>query len=102
MTKPEKIYLDNTNLMAALAHSQQVDRGSLRETFFYSAVLPVSQVSAANPGDFLLDKRYTFEIGGKAKTTDQIKSKKDAYLAIDSVEIGSGKKIPLWLFGFLY
>lgn len=26
----------------------------------------------------------------------------DSYLAVDDTEIGSGARIPLWMFGFLY
>lgn len=39
---------------------------------------------------------------GKTKTFEQIKDLPDSYLAIDDVEYGTGKRIPLWLFGFLY
>lgn len=102
MTKPEKIYLDNTNLMYALAFTNQVDLGCLRETFFYNAVSPVAQISAAQKADFWINKQFTFEVGGKGKTTQQIQGEHDAYLAVDSIEIGAGKRIPLWLFGFLY
>jgi uncharacterized protein len=102
MTKPEKIFLDNPNLMYALAFTHQVDQGCLRETFFYSAVSPVAHISAARKGDFWVNKQFTFEVGGKGKTTEQIQGQKDAYLAVDSIETGAGKKIPLWLFGFLY
>ncbi|MFC1766648.1 ATP-binding protein [Planctomycetota bacterium] len=102
MTKPEKIFLDNPNLMYALAFTNQVDQDCLRETFFYSTVSPVAHVSAAHKGDFWVNKQFTFEVGGKGKTMQQIQGEKDAYLAVDSIEVGAGKKIPLWLFGFLY
>jgi hypothetical protein len=29
-------------------------------------------------------------------------AKKKAYLALDELPIGSGARVPLWLFGFLY
>jgi len=60
------------------------------------------QVQLAAKGDFLVDARYLFEIGGRSKQFDQIKGEKDAYLACDDIESGIGAKIPLWLFGFLY
>jgi hypothetical protein len=53
-------------------------------------------------GDFLIDNKYVFEIGGKKKDFQQLKNVKNAYLACDDIEIGMGSKIPLWLFGFLY
>ena len=53
-------------------------------------------------GDFLVDDRYLFEIGGKGKTFRQIKDIADSFVVNDGVEIGFGNKIPLWLFGFLY
>ena len=53
-------------------------------------------------GDFLVDGKYTFEVGGKGKGFDQIKDVPNSYVVNDDVEIGIGNKIPLWLFGFLY
>jgi hypothetical protein len=53
-------------------------------------------------GDFIVNDRHVFEIGGKSKTFRQIKGIPDAYLALDHIENGLDAKIPLWLFGFLY
>jgi hypothetical protein len=58
-------------------------------------------VRYAKKGDYVVD-RYRFEVGGKNKSFSQIKDVTDSYLAVDDIEIGDGKKIPLWLFGFLY
>ena len=53
-------------------------------------------------GDFIVDRRWTFEVGGKGKTKRQIRSVEDAFVAADGIEYGTGNQIPLWLFGFLY
>ena len=45
--------------------------------------------------------KYTFEVGGRGKKQQQIKDVQDGYVAADDIEIGHGRKIPLWLFGFL-
>ena len=42
------------------------------------------------------------EVGGKGKNDKQIKGEQEAYLVLDDIKIGFGKKIPLYLFGFLY
>lgn len=101
LTKPDKIYLHNTNLMFALANTSS-NTGNERETFFYNALSPKHTVRYTPKGDFLIDGRYTFEVGGKNKSQKQIQGVKNAYLAIDGIETGYGKQIPLWLFGFLY
>jgi hypothetical protein len=56
----------------------------------------------AQNGDFLIDEKYTFEIGGKNKGTGQIQGLFNAFVAADDIEYGFKNKIPLWLFGFLY
>ena len=61
----------------------------------YSALYP-------KQGDFLINHHDLFEVGGKGKTFAQIKDLPDSYLAVDDVEIGSGHRIPLWMFGLLY
>lgn len=101
ISKPVKIYLNNTNLMYAIA-PENVNIGSLRETFFYNQLNSIHKVESSVKGDFLVDGKYIFEVGGKNKTYTQIKDLKEAYIAADMIEHGSGNKIPLWLFGFLY
>lgn len=97
LEKPEKIYLDNTNLL----HIANASVGTIRETFFLNA-LQQYKVTYPSKGDFLVDNTYLFEVGGKNKGFDQIKNIPHSYVAFDDAEIGHGSKIPLWLFGFLY
>jgi uncharacterized protein len=99
--KPDKVYLNNTNLMYALAEHQP-DKGSLRETFFFNQVSVHHPVTFPKAGDFLVSKKFLFEVGGKTKGRRQIKEVADAWVVSDDIETGSGKKIPLWLFGLMY
>ena len=62
----------------------------------------VGRLYAAEEGDFLLDKTYLFEVGGKNKGFSQIADKPDSYVVADGIESGIGNKIPIWLLGFLY
>lgn len=98
--KPEKLYLNNTNLNHAYCETSDV--GTLREAFFANQLSLNHQVSYAKQGDFLIDDLYTVEVGGKGKSFNQIKELKDSFVVADDIEVGSGNKIPLWLFGFLY
>jgi len=101
MSRPDKIYLNNANLMYALAPS--VDVGCLRELFFLNQLRAVGhEVTYPAQGDFLVDGTRLFEVGGKDKSFAQIKDIPDSYVAADDIEVGRGNKIPLWLFGFLY
>ena len=100
LSKPEKIYCDNTNLMYALV--RQIDSGVRRETYFFNQVRKDHDVVFSGTGDFLVDGKYLFEVGGKGKGFKQIKDIPDSFVVNDDVEIGLGNKIPLWLFGFLY
>lgn len=100
LAKPEKVYLDNTNLMYALSSS--ADIGNIRETFFANQLKQNHQIAFSGQGDFRINDVYTFEVGGKNKTFEQINDVPNSYLAIDGIEYGTGNRIPLWLFGFLY
>lgn len=101
MGKPEKIYLNNTNLMYTLA-PETVNRGNLRETFFFNQVQPRHKVALPKTGDFFVDNQYLFEVGGGNKTHKQIAGIADAFIVKDDIETGATGTIPLWLFGFLY
>ena len=98
--KPNKILLNNTNLMHALCPA--VEKGNERETFFLSQMVVAHDVKLPQKGDFLVDDQYLFEVGGKGKTFDQIKDLPQSYLAVDDTEIGTANRIPLWLFGLTY
>lgn len=102
LNKPEKIYLNNTNFMHALSNLAPVNLGTQRETFFYSLTKTKHQVNYTDKGDFILNNKYIFEIGGKNKTTQQIKNLQHAYIVKDDIEFAHLNIIPLWLFGFLY
>jgi uncharacterized protein len=101
LSKPEKIYLNNTNL-AHCINQRGVNIGSIRELFFYNQLAAKHKVNTANKGDFLIDEKYTFEVGGKGKTYKQIANVKNSYIALDEIITGMKYKVPLWLFGFLY
>jgi len=97
--KPQKVYLKNPNLNYCYCETQQI--GTIRETFFANQMFE-HNLLYPNKGDFLVDGEYIFEIGGKNKTSTQIKDLENAYIVKDNIEFGSDNIIPLWLFGFLY
>jgi hypothetical protein len=99
LAKPQKILLDNSSLMHAL-NSPQI--GAARESTFASALGVNHSVAFAKNGDFVVEGRYVFEVGGKGKGFAQIRNIPDSFVAADDIEFGFGNKIPLWLFGFLY
>lgn len=101
LQKPEKIYLNNTNIMHALSE-RGVDLGSARETFFFSQLSTISELSMPVKGDFLVDNEWTFEIGGKSKKRKQIAGLEHAWIVKDNIEFAVGQEIPLWMFGFVY
>lgn len=102
LTKPDKIYLNNTNLLLALNSVDKNIEGTVRETFFMNQMIQAHEVKSSKTGDFIIDDKYLFEVGGAKKGFAQISNIKDSYIAADNIETGVGNKIPLWLFGFMY
>lgn len=105
LTKPEKVYLSNTTLLAAQNAnlSRDLDIGTLREIAFIQSLKGANQnFYSSKHGDFSTGKAV-FEIGGKNKTWEQLKDYNgDKYLVKDNMIMGHGAQIPLYLFGFLY
>jgi predicted AAA+ superfamily ATPase len=102
LEKPSKLLLDNPNLFDALSLSP-ANQGSIRECFFVNQLRNTGhEVSLAKAGDFVVDGKYIFEVGGAKKKFDQIAGIKDSFIAADDIEIGAGNRIPLWLLGLLY
>ena len=100
LVNPEKIYLGNANLMYAL--SPRIEVGTLRETFFIDQCTSIGTVQMPSKGDFLVNQKYLFEVGGEGKSFEQIADIPNSYLAIDGIETGYEARVPLWMFGLLY
>lgn len=102
LTRPDKVYLENTNLLYALSPSS-VEIGTARETFAVTQLSKNHNVEyGQNNGDFKVDSKYHFEIGGKDKNFTQIADIPDSYIFADDIESPIGAKLPLWMLGFLY
>lgn len=102
MQKPDKIYLENPNLIYALA-TDDIKIGTVRETFVVNQLSYNHTVEyGKTAGDFKVDGRYTFEVGGKSKTYEQIADIPDSYILADDIETPFGHKLPIWIVGFLY
>jgi predicted AAA+ superfamily ATPase len=100
LRKPDKIYFSNSNMLFSIY--ENADIGTARETFFLDQLSATHQVTYPKNGDFLVEGKYLFEVGGKNKTFRQIFDHPRPYLAVDDTEYGHKDRIPLWLFGFLY
>ncbi len=106
LQKPDKLLLDNTNLI--YAYSTAVPEiGTVRETYFCNQLASAGHLveyGGVKTGDFRIDKTQVIEVGGPGKDFSQIGDEdiSNAALAVDNVDVASRKKIPLWAFGFLY
>jgi len=101
MSKPDKVYLGNTNFAFALGE-ELANIGSVRESFFMNQVRVKNKVTFSDRVDFVVSDKYHIEIGGKNKTKQQLAGLDNAYIAVDNIEIGYGNQIPLWMFGLTY
>jgi uncharacterized protein len=100
LQKPDKIFLENTNLSYAL--KQTPDVGSIRETLVMNQLTNAGlDVVLPESGDFLANGLH-IEVGGKNKSSKQLVGIEESIVAADDIEIGYGNKVPLWLLGFLY
>jgi len=100
LSKPAKLYLNNTNLSYALCETPEI--GTIRETFIANQLQENHQISTTKQGDFIVNNKYSFEVGGKNKGFKQIKDIENSFVVQDTDSTENEKKIPLWLFGFLY
>lgn len=100
LVKPNKILLGNPNLMYALSPIAEI--GTIREAFFVNQLSAIAEVLYPNKGDFYVNRKYLFEVGGRKKSFEQIKDEPNSFLAVDATEIGNFSRIPLWMFGLLY
>ena len=102
LSKPDKVYLENPNLLYAIA-PDKVEIGTARESFAINSLSESHLVEYGKAhGDFKIDSKYTFEIGGRSKDFSQIAGIPDSYIFADDWDMPDGAKLPLWMLGFLY
>lgn len=101
LSKPEKLYLGNSNIAYALSENGIIDDGNMRETNFLAWAKQVCTPISSKISDFEIDG-ITFEVGGKNKKGGQIKDAQAGYLVKDNLEYASRQSIPIWMFGFIY
>ncbi len=100
LQKPEKLFLENTNLLFAMRPVPET--GTVRETFLLNQLVNAKlPVTLPKVGDFYT-QHICIEVGEKGKSNKQVKEEGNHLIAADDIEIGYANKIPLWLFGFLY
>lgn len=104
LQKPDKILLDNPNLIYTLS-SVEPEIGTVRESFFCNQLAGSGhrvEYGGLTTGDFRIDRNVVIEVGGPDKSFRQVKDEDNGYVAADDIESAVYKKIPLWAFGFLY
>ena len=102
MQKPDKIYIDNPNMLYAWA-ATPVRIGTARETFVANQLAARHRVEfGKKKGDFKIDGTYTVEVGGEDKDFSQIAHIPHSYVLADNMETAIGHKLPIWTVGFLY
>lgn len=84
------------------ALSPDLSEETKRETFFANQVGALATLTIPQQGDFMVDGKYLFKVGGSRIIFKQMADLPNSYLAIDSIEVGRGAMIPLWMFGMLY
>jgi hypothetical protein len=100
LQKPDKLFLENTNLAHALTPNP--DPGTIRETFLMNQLKNVlNDVRLPETRNFIAGN-YTLEVGGRSKKAGQIKAAEIPLIVQDDIETGVGNTIPLWLFGMMY
>ena len=104
LQKPDKILLDNSNLLYTLCETKP-EIGTVRETFFCNQLRSAEhrvEYGGIKTGDFRINRDLIVEVGGPDKSYKQVQGETNAYLAVDDIDSATAHRIPLWAFGFLY
>ena len=98
LQKPDKILLDNSNLLYTLS-DKQPEIGTVRETFLCNQLHSAGhrvEYGGMKSGDFRVDGNLVIEVGGADKGLRQVKDEANGYIAADDIESATFHKIPLW------
>ena len=99
--KPSKVMLHNSNLLYAI-YPIHVEKQEAMETFFVNSMWKDHKVNQnSHDNYYMVDEHLKFRVCD-ADAHGKIRYSPDTIYARYNTEVGKDKKIPLWLFGFLY
>lgn len=99
--KPSKVIMHNPNLMYAI-YPIEYGRQEVMETFFVNALWKDHTVSYGGKDScYIVDGRRKFRVCPSG-SAHKVRYSADTIYARYGTEVGSGNRIPLWLFGFVY
>lgn len=104
LRKPEKVFLNNTNLHYALGEhvAGNIELGVIRELAFIQATKNAGlEVFHSKQGGYQIGQ-FTFEVGGKNKTRKQLIGVEHAFVVRDDTVSAMKGVLPLVFLGFLY
>ena len=99
--KPARVMMHNPNLMYAI-YPIEYQRQDIMETFFVNALWKDHTVNhGGKDGLYTVDGSLKFRVC-EADDERHTRCTPDTICARYGTEVGHGKRIPLWLFGFVY
>ncbi len=105
LSKPQKMFLNNTTLMNTLKqyHGRDINKGTSRELFFVQTMQDSGLDLYFSAEEDFRTETTIFEIGGKSKSRKQLKGVSNpSYVVKDEILTPFQGEIPLFYFGFLY
>ena len=100
--KPAMVVVNNPNLIYTVYPRNFGDREILN-SFFINQLRKDHTVNKERATDaYRIDGETSVRISAEGEGESRARGKKNYYTASSGLVVGKGRKIPLWLFGFLY
>ena len=100
--KPAMVLLNNPNLIYTLYPRTFGDREVLN-SFFVNQLRKSHTVNKERLAEvYRIDGETRIRVIADTETETKTRGRKDGYTAVNGIETGKERQIPLWLFGFLY
>ncbi len=100
-TKPNRLFLNNSNLIQAICLTPQLSP-AVYETFLMNQLQYNHKVHSTNEGVLIVDDEYPFDLEWRTISSKKYISYGESYSINEGIDSQIGTRIPLWMFGFLY
>ncbi len=100
--KPNRLFLDNSNLIQAICNAPQLSP-AVFETFLVNQLQYKHKVNCTIEGELIINDEYRFALEWSSLSTQKAsKYLNESYIISEEIDSQAGTRIPLWMFGFLY
>ncbi|MDD3892387.1 MAG: AAA family ATPase [Bacteroidales bacterium] len=101
LQKPERVFMGNPNMSVLIGNPQQ-NRTALLRTFVVNQLLSAHELRLSQYESIEVDGQMLLGFETNKRIPKKLRENPNTITLVDGIEIGSNRRVPVWMLGLLY